>query len=322
MSWLRPSNTRHGRRDLTSLPPTTPADHSPRTPVQPPQRRVGGRHLTDRRARRPPGRMEGAGDTSPGSVRRLRPALWWAALGAIVIAVAATVIGVGRLVPDNTGRPSVTADYDHDVVLQVRPGDTAADLGERLAAMGVVDTAQSFASAARSRTPPIESVEPGFYVVSPGGQPEAVVAQLTDPASRVGVITVEAGQQLDDVADPATGVVRPGLLSQIAQATCLPDGRIRRCLSAEELRLSAAQSDTTALGIPDWARDPVAAMTGDHRRVEGLIGIGRWNVDPTATPAQILSTLISGSAVRYDQNSLLRAAAREHGVSALSLIHI
>lgn len=34
-----------------------------------------------------------------------------------------------------------------------------------------------------------------------------------------------------------------------------------------------------------WARGPVAAMAGDHHRLEGLIGVGQWNFDPTATPA-------------------------------------
>lgn len=215
---------------------------------------------------------------------------------------------------------SIPADSIHEVVINVRPGDSLAAVGEQLTTLGLVDSTQLFVAAAGSRTPPIEGIDPGFYVVAPGrGAPE-VVAQLTDPASRVGFLTVQGGRQLDDAIDPATGSVTQGLLSEIAAATCVPTGGGRRCASVDDLRQSAALSDPAALGIPDWAREPVSAMAGDHRRVEGLIGVGRWNFDPTATPAQILSTLITGAAARYDQNAVLQAAAREHGVGPYEVL--
>lgn len=304
------------------MSPATPNERPRRgSRVQPPERlgQLGG-HAADRVTTHPLTQMGDPSDAGPGAGRRLRLLSAVAGLCAIVGAAAVTWTSVGRPAPDGAAPQSVTADRDHDRVLEVRPGDSVPVVEERLAALGVVDAAQSFASAARSHTPPMDTVEPGFYVVSPGRQPAAVVEQLMDPASRVGVVTVQAGRQLDDVTDPATGSVTPGLLSEIAQATCVPTGGGRRCVSAEDLRQSAAQSDTAALGIPDWARDPVAAMAGDHHRLEGLIGVGRWNVDPTATPAQILSTLISGSAARYDQNSLLRFAAREHGLSEYQVL--
>ncbi len=234
---------------------------------------------------------------------------------AVVLALVWISVRTDSAVPQ-----SATPEVDHDIVIQVQPGDSLEAVGERLAALGVLDLAQSLTAAARSRTAPVQVPGPGFYVVSPGQEPDEILAQLRDPASRVGFITVQAGRQLEDVTDPVTGSVRPGLLSDIARASCAPTGGGRRCLSVEELRQSAAQSDIAALGIPDWVRDPVETMAGDYRRLEGLIGVGQWNFDPTATPAQVLATLIGGSAARYDLNYLLSNAAREHGISPYQVL--
>lgn len=243
-------------------------------------------------------------------------------MGLCAIGVATAIVWTQgqRPSPNDTVPRSIPADSVHEVVINVRPGDSLAAVGEQLTTVGLVDSAELFVATARSRTPPVEVVEPGFYVVTPGRQPPEVVAQLTDPTSRVGLLTVQGGRQLDDMTDPATGSVTQGLLSEIAAATCVPTGGGRRCVSVEDLRQSAALSDPAALGIPGWAREPVSAMAGDHRRVEGLIGVGRWNFDPTATPAQILSTLITGTAARYDQNSVLQTAAREHRLTPYQVL--
>jgi UPF0755 protein len=49
-------------------------------------------------------------------------------------------------------------------------------------------------------------------------------------------------------------------------------------------------------------------MRSDHRRLEGLIAPGTWNIDPSAPPQEILSTLISASAAQYEQHGLVTTA--------------
>ena len=49
-------------------------------------------------------------------------------------------------------------------------------------------------------------------------------------------------------------------------------------------------------------------MGNDHRRLEGLIAPGTWNIDPSAQPQDILSTLIGASATQYAQGGLLDTA--------------
>ena len=45
-----------------------------------------------------------------------------------------------------------------------------------------------------------------------------------------------------------------------------------------------------------------------HRRLEGLIAPGSWNIDPSATPQDILATLIRASANQYARSGLLETA--------------
>ena len=49
-------------------------------------------------------------------------------------------------------------------------------------------------------------------------------------------------------------------------------------------------------------------MGTDHRRLEGLIAPGSWNIDPSAQPQDILSTLIGASATQYAAGGLLDTA--------------
>jgi UPF0755 protein len=60
--------------------------------------------------------------------------------------------------------------------------------------------------------------------------------------------------------------------------------------------------------VPDWASQQVAAMDGDHHRLEGLIAPGTWDIDPSASPRDILATLIGQSTSRYGQDGLLNTS--------------
>jgi UPF0755 protein len=49
-------------------------------------------------------------------------------------------------------------------------------------------------------------------------------------------------------------------------------------------------------------------MGDDHRRIEGLIAPGTWNVDPSASPQQILASLIATGVGHYTRGGLLDTA--------------
>ena len=134
------------------------------------------------------------------------------------------------------------------------------------------------------------------------------VERLADPANRVGRLVIPEGRQLDDVRDVKTNAVTDGILTLISDASCVDLDGERRCVSVDDLRNAAAALPPEALAVPQWAVAPVLAMGPDHRRLEGLIAPGTWNVDPSAQPRDMLGALIAAGSELYEQNGLLNTA--------------
>ena len=208
-----------------------------------------------------------------------------------------------------------TGDYEGggvaDVVVQVHSGDSTTAIGKTLQDGGVVATSKAFVDAAAGNAA-ISAIQPGFYKVRTEIPATNAVARLSDPQNRVGRLVIPEGRQLDDVTDVKTNAVTKGVLSLISDASCVSlDGR-QKCLGVDDLKKAAGSGDPSALGVPAWAVDPVAAVGADHRRLEGLIAPGTWDVDPSASAEAVLSTLISASARQYEQNGLLAAGNAEN----------
>ena len=96
-------------------------------------------------------------------------------------------------------------------------------------------------------------------------------------------LVIPEGRQLDDIADVKTNAVTKGIFSLISDATCMNLDGSQQCVKVDDLKQAAGTADPAALSIPAWAIDPVKALGADHRRIEGLIAPGTWNVDPSAT---------------------------------------
>ncbi|MCK0175316.1 endolytic transglycosylase MltG [Mycolicibacterium sp. F2034L] len=195
-----------------------------------------------------------------------------------------------------------------DVVIEVRDGDSTTAIGQTLLDNNVVATVKAFVDAA-SQNSEMSAIQPGFYKVRTEIPAADAVGRLTDPKSRVGRLVIPEGRQLDDVRDVKTNAVTEGIFTLISKATCVDlDGNLS-CVPAEDLKNVAANTPPAELAIAEWAVEPVSAMGDDHRRIEGLIAPGTWNIDPSAAPEVTLSTLLRASASQYAQAGLLDAAA-------------
>ncbi|MGV0742541.1 endolytic transglycosylase MltG [Mycolicibacterium sp. XJ870] len=226
----------------------------------------------------------------------------------IVVAVGAVFLG-SKLWHSMSGSGSDYAGEGvTDVVIQVRDGDSTTAIGETLQDHKVVATVKAFVDAAQGNDA-ISAIQPGFYKVRTEIPAANAVERLVDPGSRVGKLTIPEGRQLDDIADVKTNAVTDGVFSLISKASCVELDGEQRCVSAEDLKAAAGSAPPAALAVPDWAAGPVVAMGADHRRLEGLIAPGTWNVDPAASAQDILSTLIAGSSAVYTQGGLLDTAA-------------
>jgi UPF0755 protein len=198
-----------------------------------------------------------------------------------------------------------------DVVIQIQDGDSTTAVGETLHDQGVVATVRAFVNAAHGNTA-ITSIQPGFYRMRTEIPAANAVARLADPNNRVGRLVIPEGRQLDDTTDMKTNVVTPGILTLISRSTCVDLDGTKRCVSIDDLRAAAGNSAPAVLSVPAWAVEPVTELGNDHRRLEGLIAPGTFNVDPSASAESILANLVSAGAVEYTKSGLVDTAQAMH----------
>ncbi|MGO9929792.1 MAG: endolytic transglycosylase MltG [Mycobacterium sp.] len=240
--------------------------------------------------------------------RRRRRFAGRVALGVIVVVVVAAVLVGTKLWHTVFGSGD---DYagggKRDIVIHVQDGDSTTAVGETLQSQGVVATVRAFVNASHGNSA-ISSIQPGYYRMRTEIPAANAVARLADPNNRVGKLVIPEGRQLDDTTDMKTNAVNPGIFSLISRATCVELDGNRRCVSTADLRAAATNSTPAALAVPPWAAEPVSELGKDHRRIEGLVAPGTFNVDPSAPAESILANLISAGAVEYMKSGLVDSA--------------
>lgn len=201
--------------------------------------------------------------------------------------------------------PDYEGEGTGSVVIEVPQGATTTQIGRVLADNGVVAAVESFIEAAEDE-PRIRSVQPGFYQMRQRMSAASAVARLLDPAARVGQLEIRGGSQLyDTIAGDGSRV--PGVLSLIARASCVTVGGQENCLSVDELQTAMETTDPAELGVPEWALERVAAVD-PHRRLEGLIVPGLYNVRPQAPAAEVLRELLARSGELIESAGLVSGA--------------
>ncbi len=240
--------------------------------------------------------------------RRRRTALHLSLTLLVVVVVAAGIVGVKMWHNWFGSGDDYSGSGKQDVMIQVQSGDSTTQIGQTLLNHGVVATVRAFVQAARGNAA-ISSIQPGFYRMRTEIPAANAVTRLTDPNNRVGKLVIPEGRQLDDTTDMKTNVVTPGILTLISRATCVDLDGNKRCVSVDDLRKASAGSTLAALAVPPWAMQPVTEFGSDHRRIEGLIAPGTFNVDPSASAQTILTSLITAGAAVYARSGLVDNAA-------------
>ncbi|MFD4292339.1 endolytic transglycosylase MltG [Rhodococcus sp. NPDC058505] len=239
--------------------------------------------------------------------------------GRTVGVVAAAVAGVGvlagggylalGLLGDDAPADYAAGDAGPEVVVEVRPGDTATEIGAQMVEKDVVASSAAFYTAAVQNAS-MNSLQPGYYHLESRLPAATAVSTLVDPSSRVGSLVISEGRQLHDTTDVKTGATKRGIYTLISEASCLPaaSGALD-CVSVEELDAAGAGPDLAALGVPDWAAARVQGVPDRTRQLEGLIAAGSWDFDPGADATEILRGLVSGSAAKYEATGITSAGA-------------
>jgi UPF0755 protein len=232
--------------------------------------------------------------------------------GVLVVVLVAAVFFGSRLWHAVFGAgDDYTGGGKRDIVIQIQDGDSTTAVGQTLQNQGVVATVRAFVNAAHGNSK-INSIQPGFYQMRTEIPAANAVARLADPNNRVGRLVIPEGRQLDDTTDMKTNVVTPGILSLISRATCADLDGNKRCVSVDDLRAAASNTAPAVLSVPAWAIEPVTELGKDHRRLEGLIAPGTFNVDPSSSAESILANLVSAGVVEYAKSGLVDTAQTMH----------
>ncbi|EWM11754.1 endolytic transglycosylase MltG [Kutzneria sp. 744] len=186
-------------------------------------------------------------------------------------------------------------DGDSDVLVQVDNGATITDIAETLRSKDVVRTVRAFLNASAGNAE-VGNVQPGFYVMKTHMSGEAAVTRIVSAASRVGNVQIKAGTQLDDTKNPDNSV-KPGILSQLASASCVTLNGDKKCVSADDVHKAAQTADLAKLGIPSWAV-PDVSKAPPVNRLEGLIVSGVYDVRPGTDAVTLLRSVLSQSAAK------------------------
>ncbi|SRX95600.1 hypothetical protein MSP7336_03869 [Mycobacterium shimoidei] len=239
--------------------------------------------------------------------RRRRRITAGLATGLLVVVVVGAVFVGSKLWHMFGSQNDYTGNGKRDLVIQIHNGDSTTAIGQMLQERGVVRTVRAFVEAAHGNSA-ISSIQPGYYRLRTEIPAASAVERLANPDSRVGKLVIPEGRQLDDTTDVKTNAATPGIFTLISRATCVELDGEKRCVAANDLRAAAGTTPPAVLEVPPWAMDSVTRMGSDHRRIEGLIAPGTFNVNPAASPQKILTSLISASAAEYAKSGLADTA--------------
>lgn len=240
-----------------------------------------------------------------------------AVLVASILLIIGAVVYIALARANSAGSDFNGAGNGVEQVVEIPEGSTLTAMGPALEEKGIVRSDKAFQNAVMSH-PDADNIQPGFYRLQEKMSAEDAVAALLDPVNKVDMLKIPGGSTLMDVK-VVGGDTRFGIYSNISSVSCGSEGTNQDCVSVKELHDVAANADPAALGVPEWAVEPVDAHRGDPKRIEGLIAPGEYIVDPNADAETILTDLITRSTEKYNSTDIV-GRAQAVGLSPYDLL--
>jgi UPF0755 protein len=222
-------------------------------------------------------RAERASGTASSRRRRKRGRIAVLAAGTVILLIVVAVLGVGYTYWRKYYSPADFAGSGTgSVVAQVKTGDTATVVGQRLASLGVVESARAFSIAAKDSTHGT-ALEPGYYHLRKHMKASLAFALLLKPSSRIQTtVAIPEGYRLSQI------------ITKLGNAT----GNLKG--------YQQAATKVASLGLPSYA----------NGNTEGYLFPATYDIQPNTPPLTVLKNMV----LRFDQEaasiSLSAAAAR------------
>lgn len=249
----------------------------------------------------PPGILDdGAAPAGMPAPHKRRKAIF-AVLVVVVLLAVVGVIGLRQLGVFDSRKDFDSTTGGAPALVEIPDQASLRDFGRILADAGVVGSQRAFVDAADG-----QALKGGFYTLPTGISASAAVEKMQDGDEyRVGRVVIPEGLQLDSkkgIDDKVT----PGIFQLLADTTSVKADGKTYGVTVEQLQHAAADDSVAELGIPDWAAPAAAKLSGDHRRIEGLIAPGAWeDIDPRMDARALLHSLITRSVARFESWGLL-----------------
>lgn len=190
-----------------------------------------------------------------------------ASLVALAVLVGIGYVGLTRGVSFLEDRLAGAADYpgpgQGQVMIEVKQGDSGAQIGNTLKQAGVVESVQAFTDALTAN-PDATKVQVGYYKLKKQMQASDAVKILVDPANLVkSLVTIPEGSRLTSIT------------TIVAKATGFKAAAIGRLLA-----------DPSSIGLPAEA----------HGNAEGYLFPATYSVTPGMTAQQLLRQMVAKTA--------------------------
>ena len=165
------------------------------------------------------------------------------------------------------------------VIVQIKPGDTATVVGDRLFALGVVASSRAFVNAAEA-SPKASSLQPGFYRLHKHMSATTAFNLLLNPSARIQhLVTIPEGLRVPDI------------LAALGHGSGIPLADYKQALRS-----------TAALGLPSYARG----------NPEGYLFPATYPIQPHMTATGVLQGMVKSFDAEAASVGLTQAAASVH----------
>lgn len=186
-----------------------------------------------------------------------------------------------------------TPDYEGagtgQITIEVKAGQTIADIGNTLVTAGVVKSAKAFIEAAEAN-PKSQKIQPGFYKVRSQMSGEAALALMLDLKNRVtnGLVIPE-------------GRTAKQIYKLLSERTKIPVAQFE-----------AAAKNPIALGVPDWW-----FKRSDGKKVapsiEGFLYPDTYEIPPKATADGVLRAMVQNFLTVTGEMKFAERVQKERG---------
>ncbi|MFS8098630.1 endolytic transglycosylase MltG [Lentzea alba] len=181
-----------------------------------------------------------------------------------------------------------------DAIVEVQDGDVVSKIASTLYDNGVIASARAFTEASKTDGR-VTSIQPGFYLMKTKMSGQQAVARMVDPKTRVPAVQIVGGLKLTDIKVGDKTV--KGIYSLLSDASCTEKDGAKKCLTPDEIKAAAEQTDPVALGVPEWALADVKRAEPQYR-LEGLIMRGVYQVKPGVSAVELIRSVIVSSATK------------------------